>query len=83
MSAPNNSTVPNGLCESAKNPAPQQMDQLSEGTIKLIQNFIVIRLLLVVVLVFAIYWYLFPRITEFFANPRSEPLRGEKKAIQS
>jgi hypothetical protein len=59
------------------------MDQLSEGTIKLIQNFIVIRVLLVVILVFAVYWYLFPRITEFFANPRSEPLPGEKKAIQS
>jgi hypothetical protein len=60
------------------------MDQLSEGTVKLIQNFIVIRVLLVVILVFAVYWYLFPRITEFFVNPlRSEPLPGEKKAIQS
>ena len=59
------------------------MDQLSEGTIELIKKFIVLRVLLVVVLVFAVYWYLFPRITEFFANPRSEPLPGEKKAIQS
>ncbi len=61
------------------------MEQLSENTISIIKNFIVVRILLVVVLIFAIYWYLFPRITEFFANerPRSEPLRGEKTAIHS
>lgn len=59
------------------------MEQLSEGTLTLIKNFIVLRILLVVVLVFAVYWYLVPSITEFFANPRSEPLPGEKKAIQS
>lgn len=59
------------------------MEQLSEGTIHLIKQFIVLRVLLVVILVFTVYWTLFPRITEFFANPRSEPLRGEKTAIQS
>ncbi len=61
------------------------MDQLSEGTIKIIEKFIVLRVLLVLILVFVIYWYLFPRITEFFVNPtmQSEPLSGEKKTIQS
>jgi hypothetical protein len=59
------------------------MEQLSEGTINVIKNYIAIRILLVVVLIFAVYWYLFPKAMEFFANPRSEPLRGEKTAIQS
>lgn len=59
------------------------MEQLSEGTLTLIKQYLTLRLLLVVVLIFTVYWYLFPRITEFFVNPRSEPLPGEKKAIQS
>jgi hypothetical protein len=63
------------------------MEQLSEGTINIIKNFITIRILLVVVLIFTVYWYLFPRITEFFANERSrsEPVRDpmQKTAIQS
>jgi hypothetical protein len=61
------------------------MEQLSEDTINIIKKFITIRILLVVVLIFAVYWYLFPKAIEFFANERSrsEPLRGEKTAIQS
>lgn len=45
------------------------MDQLSERTVNFIRTFITFRILLIVVLIFAVYWYLNPRIVDFFANP--------------
>lgn len=45
------------------------MEQLSERTLGVIRKFISLQILLVVVLIFAVYWYLNPRIVDFFANP--------------
>jgi hypothetical protein len=45
------------------------MDMLSENTIGFIRRYVALQILLVVVLIFAVYWYLNPRIVDFFANP--------------
>ena len=46
-----------------------QVAQLSENTLGFIRRYIALQILLVVVLIFAVYWYLNPRIVDFFANP--------------
>jgi hypothetical protein len=56
------------------------MDQLSERTVNFIRTFITFRILLIVVLIFAVYWYLNPRIVDFFANPTRAT--GAKKTTE-
>jgi hypothetical protein len=45
------------------------MNQVAANTVGLIRRFIALSILLTVVLIFAVYWYLNPRIVDFFANP--------------
>ena len=56
-----------------------QLANLSERTLGFIRNYFLLQILLVVVLIFAVYWYLNPRIVDFFANPTAPAGRSPKK----
>jgi hypothetical protein len=50
-----------------------QLANLSERTMGAIRNYFLLQVLLVVVLIFTVYWYLNPRIVDFFENPSLSP----------